>query len=125
MPASSPSRFRIPEPCDDLAPHLARSTTLTSVEIVEPPVRPSPSAASIARRIPAAPDLAPVTTRAGASGREDKRGLVTDVRMIEHVNPWIDQQAIDLALTFVFYPAQNDAGEPIASTFPWKFVITN
>jgi hypothetical protein len=55
----------------------------------------------------------------------DTRGRVKDVRITEHVNPWIDQQAIDLAHTFVFYPALDDAGEPIAGTYVWTFVVTD
>lgn len=53
----------------------------------------------------------------------DTRGRVQDVRITEHINPWIDSQAIDLARKFVFYPALNDAGEPIADTYVWTFVI--
>lgn len=53
----------------------------------------------------------------------DTRGRVQDVRITEHVNPWIDSQAITLARTFRFYPALNDAGEPIPGTYVWTFVI--
>ncbi len=53
----------------------------------------------------------------------DTRGRVQDVRITEHINSWIDSQAIDLARRFAFYPALNDAGEPIADTYVWTFVI--
>lgn len=53
----------------------------------------------------------------------DPRGLVRDVRILRHVNPWVDQQATRLAHWFVFYPALDDAGEPVAGSFRWTFQI--
>jgi hypothetical protein len=53
----------------------------------------------------------------------DSRGRVSGVRITEHVNGWIDQQATDLARRFVFFPALNDAGQPIPGTYVWTFVI--
>ena len=55
----------------------------------------------------------------------DTRGRVKDVRITEHINSWIDSQAIALARTFLFYPALNDAGEPIPGTYVWTFVMRN
>jgi hypothetical protein len=54
----------------------------------------------------------------------DPRGLVHDVRITRHVNPWVDQQATRLAHRFLFFPSLNDAGEPIWGSFPWTFRIT-
>jgi hypothetical protein len=55
----------------------------------------------------------------------DTHGQVNDVRITEHINQWIDYQATAMARSFVFYPALNDAGEPVAGTYVWTFVITH
>lgn len=53
----------------------------------------------------------------------DARGRVRDVRIIDHVNPWIDEQAIALGRKFVFDPALDDSGRPVESRYPWLIKV--
>jgi hypothetical protein len=53
----------------------------------------------------------------------DAAGRVSTVKLIDGVGAWIDATAVDLARKFEFYPALNDAGEPVGSDYRWTFTI--
>jgi hypothetical protein len=57
-----------------------------------------------------------------ASRRRAVRGNAWSGPELSHRPPAIDYQATAMARTFVFYPALNDAGEPVAGTYVWTFV---
>jgi len=53
----------------------------------------------------------------------DADGRVLDAMVIESVDGPIDLHALDFARRFEFYPALNDTGTPIPSSYVWEFVI--
>ena len=55
--------------------------------------------------------------------RVEPSGRVSAVKLIEGVGAWIDASAVELARKFEFYPALNDAGEPIECDYGWTFTI--
>lgn len=50
-------------------------------------------------------------------------GNVSQVRVLESVEPAIDNHAMDLARRFAFYPALDPAAHPTPGLHRWEFVI--
>jgi hypothetical protein len=53
----------------------------------------------------------------------DAEGRVRDVRLLQGVDDRLDQRTIELARSFVFEPAWDDAGAPVPGSSRWDFLI--
>jgi hypothetical protein len=53
----------------------------------------------------------------------DEHGQVRDVKVLQGVDPELDRKMVARALTFVYWPALDDAGVAIAVTLRSKFQI--
>lgn len=53
----------------------------------------------------------------------DSTGRVSAVTLISGVVGWLDDRAIELARSFAFDPALDDAGRPVACQYRWTFTI--
>ena len=53
----------------------------------------------------------------------DDHGVVRSTHLVESVELHFDLHAINKAMKFEFEPALDTSGAPVASTFPWTFVV--
>ena len=55
----------------------------------------------------------------------DEHGVVSNVRVVQGIDPDLDQRTVALVRQFLFEPALDDVGTPIPGTSPWSILIVD